>query len=163
MAEFRENKDIQRPFLSTPDARVYFPASIVEKARRDVERCLKRGEGVALVVGEAGVGKTLLARVIASNFGDDDLVSIVTAARKFSVKAFLQQLLFGFRQSQSFVGTDETELRLMTLDYLEHAPQKRRIVLIDDAQNLTLRVFDELRMLVDRSEPPAQLAVALFL
>ncbi len=162
MAEFRENKDIQRPFLSTPDARVYFPASIVEKARRDVERCLKRGEGVALVVGDAGVGKTLLARVVASHFGDDDLVSIVTASRKFSVKAFLQQLLFGFRQSQSFVGIDETELRLMTLDYLEHAPQKRRVVLIDDAQNLTLRVFDELRMLVDRSEPPAQLAVALF-
>ena len=162
MAEFRENKDIQRPFLSTPDARVYFPASIVEKARRDVERCLKRGEGVALVFGDAGVGKTLLARVVASNFGDDDLVSVVTASRKFTVKAFLQQLLFGFRQSQSFVGIDETELRLMTLDYLEHAPQKRRVVLIDDAQNLTLRVFDELRMLVDRSEPPTQLAVALF-
>lgn len=162
MAEFRENKDIQRPFLSTPDARVYFPASIVEKARRDVTRCLKRGEGVALVVGETGVGKTLLARVIESNFGDDDLVSIVTASRKFSVKAFFQQLLFGFRQSQTFVGVDETELRLMTLDYLEHAPQKRRIVLIDDAQNLTPRVFDELRMLVDRSESPAQLAVALF-
>ena len=162
MAEFRENKDIQRPFLSTPDARVYFPASIVEKARRDVGRCLKRGEGVALVVGDAGVGKTLLTRVVASNFGDDDLVSIVTASRKISVKAFLHQLLFGFRQTQTVVGVDETELRLMTLDYLERAPQKRRIVLIDDAQNLTLRVFDELRMLVDRSEPPTQLSVALF-
>ena len=160
MAEFRENRDVRRPFLSTPDARVYFPASVVEKARRDAVRCLKRGEGVALVIGDAGVGKTLLSRVLASNFDADDLVAVVSASRKFTVKAFLQQLLFGLHQT--FVGGDETELRLMTLDYLERAPQKSRILLVDDAQNLSLRVFDEIRMLVDSTEPPAQLSVALF-
>lgn len=160
MAEFRENKDVRRPFLSAPDARVYFPASIIEKARRDAVRCLKRGEGVAIVVGDAGVGKTLLSRVIAADFDADDLVAVVSASRKFTVKAFLQQLLFGLHQT--FVGGDETELRLMALDYLERAPQRRHVILIDDAQNLSLRVFDEIRMLVDHAEPPAQLSVALF-
>lgn len=160
MAEFRENKDVGRPFLSTPDDRVYFPASIVEKARRDALRCLKRGEGVALVLGDAGVGKTLLSRVVAASFGDDDLVAVVSASRKLSVKAFLQQLLYSLHQT--FVGGDETELRLMTLDFLARAPQKRRILLVDDAQNLTLRVFDEIGMLIDRAESPAQFSVALF-
>lgn len=160
MTEYRENQDIRRAFLTSPDERAYFPASIVEKARRDAERCLKRGEGVALILGDAGVGKTLLTRVIASKFTDDDLVAVVCASRKFTVKAFFQQLLFSLHQT--FVGGDETELRLMTLDYLERAPQKRRVILIDDAQNLSLRVFDELRALIDHIQPPAQLSVALF-
>ncbi|MGN0911115.1 MAG: AAA family ATPase [Thermoguttaceae bacterium] len=160
MTEYRENQDIRRAFLTSPDERAYFPASIIEKARRDAERCLKRGEGVALILGDAGVGKTLLTRVIASKFTDDDLVAVVCASRKFSVKAFFQQLLFSLHQT--FVGGDETELRLMTLDYLERAPQRRRVILIDDAQNLSLRVFDELRALIDHIQPPAQLSVALF-
>lgn len=160
MTEYRENQDIRRAFLTSPDERAYFPASIIEKARRDAERCLKRGEGVALILGDAGVGKTLLTRVIASKFTDDDLVAVVCASRKFSVKAFFQQLLFSLHQT--FVGGDETELRLMTLDYLERAPQKRRVILIDDAQNLSLRVFDELRALIDHIQSPAQLSVALF-
>ena len=160
MTEYRENQDIRRAFLTSPDERAYFPASIIEKARRDAERCLKRGEGVALILGDAGVGKTLLTRVIASKFTDDDLVAVVCASRKFTVKAFFQQLLFSLHQT--FVGGDETELRLMTLDYLERAPQKRRVILIDDAQNLSLRVFDELRALIDHIQSPAQLSVALF-
>lgn len=160
MTEYRENQDIRRAFLTSPDERAYFPASIIEKARRDAERCLKRGEGVALILGDAGVGKTLLTRVIASKFTDDDLVAVVCASRKFTVKAFFQQLLFSLHQT--FVGGDETELRLMTLDYLERASQKRRVILIDDAQNLSLRVFDELRALIDHIQAPAQLSVALF-
>ena len=160
MTEYRENQDIRRAFLTSPDERAYFPASIIEKARRDAERCLKRGEGVALILGDAGVGKTLLTRVIASKFTDDDLVAVVCASRKFTVKAFFQQLLFSLHQT--FVGGDETELRLMTLDYLERAPQKRSVILIDDAQNLSLRVFDELRALIDHIQSPAQLSVALF-
>ncbi|MGI6400620.1 MAG: ExeA family protein [Thermoguttaceae bacterium] len=160
MAEFRENKDVRRPFLSTPDDRVYFPASVIEKARRAAARCLKRGEGIALIIGESGVGKTLLARVLAAGCDEDDLVVSVSASRKFSVKAFLQQFLFGLHQT--FVGADESELRLMALDYLERAPQKRRILLVDDAQHLTLRVFDEIRMLIDHSEQPTQFSAALF-
>ena len=50
MTEFRENRDVRRPFPTTPDARVYFPAASIEKARRAVARCLRRDEGVALIL-----------------------------------------------------------------------------------------------------------------
>lgn len=161
MTEFRENRDVRRPFLSTPDARVYFPASAIEKARRSVARCLRRGEGVALVVGEPGMGKTLLARTIASEFDGQDQASVVSASRKLNVKAFLQQFMFGLRQK--FCGCDETEMRLMTLDYLERSPQRRCVLLVDDAHNLSAPVFDEIRTLVDQAAGASkELAVALF-
>lgn len=161
MTEFRENKDVRRPFLTTPDPRVYFPGAVIEKARRAVARCLRRGEGVAVVVGSTGVGKTLLARTLASEFELEDETAFVSVSRKTNVKSFLQQFMFGLRQS--FCGCDETELRLMTLDYLERAPHERCVLLVDDAHNLSLRVFDELRVLIDQTAAARkQLSVALF-
>ncbi len=159
MTDYRENKDVRRPFVSTPDPRAYFPASSIESARRDMTRCLARGEGVAIATGIAGVGKTLLARSVASEFESVDLVAVVSASRRLNVKAFLQQLLFGLRQT--FAGADETELRLLTFDYLEHSGHERFALIIDDAQNLTLRVFDEICALMDHCATSMQTSVAL--
>ncbi|MBR4834604.1 MAG: AAA family ATPase [Thermoguttaceae bacterium] len=159
--EYRENRDARRPFLSTPDSRVYFPASAIERARRATARCLRRSEGVALVVGATGVGKTLLTRVLAAEFEAESLVAVVSPTRRIDVKSFWQQFLFSLRQT--FCGCDETELRLMALDYLERSSRRRCVLLIDDAQRLPFRVFDELRSFVDQgAAASSQVCVALF-
>ena len=159
--EYRENRDARRPFLSTPDSRVYFPAAAIEEARRSTARCLRRNEGVALVVGATGTGKTLLTRVLAAEFEAESLVAVVSPTRRIDAKSFWQQFLFGLRQT--FCGCDETELRLMALDYLERSQRRRCVLLIDDAQNLPFRVFDELRSFVDQgAAASSQICVALF-
>lgn len=159
--EYRENRDARRPFLSTPDSRVYFPAAAIEEARRSTARCLRRNEGVALVVGATGTGKTLLTRVLAAEFEAESLVAVVAPTRRIDAKSFWQQFLFGLRQT--FCGCDETELRLMALDYLERSQRRRCVLLIDDAQNLPFRVFDELRSFVDQgAAASSQICVALF-
>lgn len=159
--EYRENRDARRPFLSTPDSRVYFPAAAIEEARLATARCLRRNEGVALVVGATGTGKTLLTRVLAAEFEAESLVAVVSPTRRIDAKSFWQQFLFSLRQT--FCGCDETELRLMALDYLERSQRRRCVLLIDDAQNLPFRVFDELRSFIDQGAAAAsQICVALF-
>ena len=159
--EYRENRDARRPFLSTPDSRVYFPAAAIDEARRSTARCLRRNEGVALVVGATGTGKTLLSRVLAAEFEAESLVAVVSPTRRIDAKSFWQQFLFSLRQT--FCGCDETELRLMALDYLERSQRRRCVLLIDDAQNLPFRVFDELRSFVDQgAAASSQICVALF-
>lgn len=159
--EYRENRDARRPFLSTPDSRVYFPAAAIEEARLSTARCLRRNEGVALVVGATGTGKTLLTRVLAAEFEAESLVAVVSPTRRIDAKSFWQQFLFSLRQT--FCGCDETELRLMALDYLERSQRRRCVLLIDDAQNLPFRVFDELRSFIDQGAAAAsQICVALF-
>ncbi|MBQ9874754.1 MAG: AAA family ATPase [Thermoguttaceae bacterium] len=161
MPETRENKDVRGPFLTAPDPRAYYPASSIERARRAVVRCARRNEGVALVVGGTGVGKTLLARAAASEFESEDPTSIVTATRGLDVKSFYQQFLFGLHQG--FSGCDETEVRLMALDYLANSRHGRCVLFVDDAQYLSPRVFDELRGLIDQASGASKrLAVALF-
>lgn len=161
MVEFRENKDVRKPFLTTPDPRVYFPSESMEQARRSIARCLSRGEGIALALGTTGVGKTLLARVIESEFSVETLVSFASSPRRMDAKTLLRQFLYGLRQPARC--SDETELRLVALEYLERARQNRCVLLVDDAHNLTLRAFDEIRLLIDHcAAVHMQLCVALF-
>ena len=54
----------RRPFLFAPDVEAYFSTELMEESRRDVERALKNGEGISLVFGASGTGKTLLMRVL---------------------------------------------------------------------------------------------------
>jgi len=63
-----EQQHFPRPFLSCPDPEAYYPAETIQQARTTVFRTLDRGEGLALVFGSAGVGKTLLARLLADEF-----------------------------------------------------------------------------------------------
>ncbi|MBR2004794.1 MAG: AAA family ATPase, partial [Thermoguttaceae bacterium] len=103
----------------------------------------------------------LLTRVLAAEFEAESLVAVVSPTRRIDAKSFWQQFLFSLRQT--FCGCDETELRLMALDYLERSQRRRCVLLIDDAQNLPFRVFDELRSFIDQGAAAAsQICVALF-
>ena len=54
----------QDPFSNEPDLRVYFDSVSHREAQRRVERGLRQHKGLTLLVGESGMGKTLLARRI---------------------------------------------------------------------------------------------------
>lgn len=136
----------RQPFMSVPVAEAYFPASSIEQARLSVFRCLNRGEGIAVVFGSNGLGKTLLLRVLAEDFQRNDLVVLAHSCPR-SIKAFYQQLLLGFHQT--WCGCDENECRLFTIDYLQKNIGQKVVLLIDEAQRLSLPVFEELRILLD--------------
>ena len=52
----------RRPFRPIPDTDSYFPAATHEAALNHLRRALDDDEGVILLTGEAGTGKTLVAR-----------------------------------------------------------------------------------------------------
>ena len=58
----------RRPFGCVPRAEQYFPAAGIEAARATLTRCIERAEGVGLLVGPAGTGKTLLCQLLAEQF-----------------------------------------------------------------------------------------------
>ncbi|MDD3588178.1 MAG: AAA family ATPase, partial [Thermoguttaceae bacterium] len=141
-----DEKYKRRPFMMIPVAEAYFPASSIEQARAAMFRCLNRGEGIAVVFGGTGLGKTLLLRVLAEDFQRNDLVILAHSCPR-SVKAFYQQLLLGFHQT--WCGCDENECRLFTIDFLQKNTDQKVVLLIDEAQRLTLPVMEELRVLLD--------------
>ncbi|MCL2305187.1 MAG: AAA family ATPase [Planctomycetaceae bacterium] len=135
------------PFLAVPDVKSYFPSETIESARTNVLRCLHRGEGISLIVGPSGVGKTLLLRLLGLPFHLDYAVVNISNHRLKTPKAFLQQVLFELQQP--FCGSDENELRLLLWDHLRRSTLPGVILLVDEGQTLSMSVLEEIRQMLN--------------
>lgn len=137
-----------RPFRATPDAKFYFPHDSIETARKTVQRVITRAEGPAMVLGGAGLGKSLLGEVIALDLNKQLDVVRLHAARLCSRRALLQNILFELQLP--YRNLSEGELRLSILDRLEpssnYAPEGVLFV-VDEAHVLPSKLLDELRLI----------------
>lgn len=146
-----------RPFLAAPEPSRYFAAAGIEDARRRVARCIERREGAALVIGAAGVGKSLLLEVLAKQFAGVVQVARLAGAQLCTRRALWQSLLFEL--NLPYRGMDEGELRLELMGYLAPRDGQPRslLLLVDEAHALPARLLEELRVLTNISAAGAPL------
>ena len=105
-----------RPFAAVPQVEAYFPAASIEAARESLTRCIGRAEGTGLLIGQAGIGKSLVCQLLARAFADSLEVAYLSGAHLATRRALLQAILFELRQP--YRGLDEGEARLALIDYL---------------------------------------------
>lgn len=153
----------ERPFAPTPRTDHFFPAATIESARQTLLRCIRRAEGVGMVIGPSGTGKSLLCQVLAEQCLEFARPIQLPTGRISSRRSLLQAVLHGLRQP--YRGMDEGELRLALLDYLGDSTQCAHgiVLLVDEAHALPLRLLDELRMLTNlafRGQPRVRLVLA---
>ena len=138
-----------RPFAPLPRADHYFPAASIEAARQTLSRCIKREEGVGMVLGPSGTGKTLLCHVLAEQWQGSIKTILLASGRLGTRRALFQAMLYGL--GLAYRGMDEGELRLALIDYLvspEHCPVGT-VFLVDEAHALPLRLLEEFRALTN--------------
>jgi general secretion pathway protein A len=151
------------PFPAQPVVANYFPTQAVESARQCLVRIIERSEGPGLIVGPAGVGKTLLLQVLAEHFSDVYRIALLSGTRIDTRKSLLQNILFEL--GVPYRGMDEGELRLGLIDALRPSDSCRNgiLLLVDEAHTLPLRLLDEIRMItnvVRDGQPRARLVLA---
>jgi type II secretory pathway predicted ATPase ExeA len=137
----------QRPFGATPQLGTYYPAPAQEEATAILRYAVTEGRGIAMLIGGPGTGKTIVAHRLASNLDASLNVAMITNTNMSTTKGLLQAILYDL--ALPYHGMDEQELRLTLTDSLlgKYATGERTVLIIDEAQNLTVPLLEELRML----------------
>jgi type II secretory pathway predicted ATPase ExeA len=145
----------EKPFSLDADPRFIFDSPAHAATRKSLLAGIRRREGLQVLTGEIGTGKTTLCRGVLRDLGRTAFSSLVPdpfAARE----DLLKMLLVDF----GVVGTDEltaglrgasrTELGYLLGDFLNSlSPDAFAVVIIDEAQNLSLPLIEETRILFD--------------
>jgi type II secretory pathway predicted ATPase ExeA len=137
----------QRPFPATPDPACYYPATSHERALARLLDGLADGEGMLLLTGGPGTGKTLLCHALIERLGREVRTAFLTNSHLADRAALLQALLYDL--SLPYEERGEQEMRLALIDHLLQGYMEGRgsVLVIDEAQHLTPDLLEELRML----------------
>lgn len=152
-----------RVFPSYPQVARYFPAKSIEDARNRIGNAIERGTGPCLIIGGPGTGKSLLLQVLAAKYHEQFDIVLPACARLCTRRALLQSILFEL--GLPYRSRDEGELRLSLTEHLlskEDCPAGL-LLLVDEAQTLSVALLDELRVLtnlVRGAKPRVRLVLA---
>ena len=140
---------IDRPFPGVPSCDRYLAIGSIEEARGRISRMIERSEGLAVVIGPPGTGKTLLCQRVAAQYRSTFAVVMLGDIRVSSRMGLIQQVLFHLRQPHH--GMDEQAMQLMLIDCLTKGNDFARplLLIIDEAQMLSVDLLDEIRMLTN--------------
>jgi type II secretory pathway predicted ATPase ExeA len=136
-----------RPFPTTPDVQAYYPATPHETALNALACAIDDQEGLALLAGEPGTGKTLVAHLLLQRLGADFNTALITNCRFGTPADLLRAVLFDLRQPYQGMGEEELRLALTEFVLSQYAEGKPTVLVFDEAQDLTPGILEELRLL----------------
>lgn len=136
-----------RPFQLTPDPHFYFESATHRKALSYLGYGLAQGEGFIVITGDIGAGKTTLVghlmatidparltavKIVSTQVGGDDMLRLTAQSFGLPVdgmpKAQILRQVEAFLHGQARAG-------------------RRSLLIVDEAQNLSVSAIEELRML----------------
>jgi general secretion pathway protein A len=136
-----------KPFQLNPDPDFFFGSRGHKRALAYLEYGLHQGEGFIVITGEVGAGKTTLVRGLLRRIHNDSIVPVQIVSTQVDSDDLLRLVAsaFGLRAE----GEDKATLLTRLEQYFQslHADGKRALLIVDEAQNLSPRAVEELRML----------------
>jgi type II secretory pathway predicted ATPase ExeA len=134
------------PFRLTPDPQFLFASKQHSRAKAYMESTIWLADGFVVITGDIGAGKTTLIESFLAELPPDIVLAHVSQTQLSPVE-FLQALLveFGFKPFRK----RKVELLAMLKDFMveQYAAGKKILLVIDEAQNLSRKVLEEVRLL----------------
>ncbi len=146
MAYLEHFKLDEQPFRLTPDPDFVYWSKQHARAKAYMESTIWLADGFVVITGEIGSGKTTLTQSFLSEL-EDDVVYAVISQTQLTPTQFLQAVLteFGFKP---FNKRKVELLDMLNMFLIEQYSNGKKVVLVvDEAQNLTRKVLEEIRLL----------------
>ncbi len=136
-----------KPFQLNPDPNFYFGSKQHSRAKAYLEYGVSRHEGFVVITGEIGAGKTMTLRALIEGLHGSDVVIGHLVTTQLDAEDTLRMVgaAFGFKVKD--VAKSELLVTLEAFLLSQTSQGKRCLLIVDEAQNLTMRAVEELRML----------------
>jgi general secretion pathway protein A len=155
-----------RPFSLTPDLRFAYHSRSHTHALEQVTSALRRREGLIVVTGPIGTGKTMLCRSMLENFESRTFLSVILDPG-LEVEDLLRQVLTDFGIMSGLDAPATGPLSEVTRHQFVKTLQRflasliplqaHAVIMIDEAQRLNARVLEEIRLLSNFETDQAKL------
>ncbi|HEX3914948.1 MAG TPA: AAA family ATPase [Steroidobacteraceae bacterium] len=134
------------PFRLSPDPQFLYLSKQHARAKAYMESTIWFTDGFVVITGEIGAGKTTLIETFLRELQSDVIVAQINQTQ-LSPTAFLQTVLVQFGFSPFNMKKPEVLATLNQFLMEQHVSGRKVLLIVDEAQNLTNRVLEEVRML----------------
>jgi general secretion pathway protein A len=134
------------PFRLSPDPEFLYLSKQHARAKAYMESTIWFTDGFVVITGEVGAGKTTLIETFLRELQTDVVIAQVNQTQ-LSPTAFLQTVLVQFGFAPFNMKKPEVLATLNQFLVEQHSMGRKVLLIIDEAQNLTNRVLEEVRLL----------------
>jgi general secretion pathway protein A len=136
----------EKPFSLLPDPSYLYLSEKHQMALTLLEYSLLNQAGFCVISGVTGAGKTTLIRHLLNQFGNDVAVGLITNTHQ-SFSDLLRWILMAF--SLDYNSDSKPQLYQTFVNFLieQYAKNRNTVLIVDEAQNMSVETLEELRML----------------
>lgn len=135
------------PFQLTPDHRFFFGSTVHNRALAHLTYGLNQGEGFIIITGEVGAGKTTMVGHLLATLDSTKFTAGKVVTTQLEADDMLRMVASAFGLETDGVSKASLLRNIEALLRSIHGEGRRALLLVDEAQNLTIGALEELRML----------------
>ena len=136
-----------KPFQLNPDPSFYFGSKQHRRAKAYLEYGVQRNEGFIVITGEVGAGKTTIVRGLLESLDSNSVVAANLVSTQLDAEDTLRMVGAAFGVSVRDISKSDLLMSIEAFLVTQISQGKRCLLVVDEAQNLTPRAVEELRML----------------
>ncbi len=135
--------------MISPDHRFAFPHRSYIQAKTYLEYGLMRKEGLVLVTGVPGTGKSTVINDLVADYDGDGMLVARLLATQFEVDELLRMLAYSFGMDAEGLDKASTLTQIEHFLHTQFESGKRVLLIIDEAHHLSEPALEELRLLTN--------------
>lgn len=140
----------EKPFENTPDPRFLYRSEGVDEIFTRLSYALQGNRGAALLTGDTGCGKTLVARSLLQELDPEHTEIALLNTPNRSAEEFLHELLYQLGEESEMADRPRMVHRINELLFDYHAAGKQTVVIIEEGQLIADdAVLEEIRQLLN--------------